>query len=215
MSTRGVDRSSPTEYGWAGVGVEVGGGGVLDDLAGVHHGDPVAHPGDDAEVVGDQQHGDVEALLQVGEELEDLRLDRHVERGRRLVGDEQLGFACQGHGDEDALAHPARHLERVLLDALGRVGDADHVEQLDGSGPGVLAAQLAMAAEHLDHLAADREHRVERRHRVLEDHRDLPAADPFDRRRGVAVDERLALPAHVTADDPAGQLDHPEQAPGR
>ena len=119
-----------------GRGVEVGGGGVLDDLAGVHHGDSVAHPGDDAEVVGDQQHGDVEALLKVGEQVEDLRLDRHVEGGRRLVGDEQLRLACQGHGDEDALAHPAGHLERVLLDALGRVGDADHVEQLDGPGPG-------------------------------------------------------------------------------
>ena len=71
-----------------------------------------------------------------------------------------------------------------------------------------------MAAEHLDHLAADGEHRVERRHRVLEDHRDLAAADPLDRRRGVAVDERLALPAHVAADDPAGQLDHPEQGLG-
>ena len=78
-----------------GRGVEVGGRGVLDDLAGVHHGDAVAHAGDDAEVVGDQQHGDVEALLQVGEEVEDLRLDRHVEGRRRLVGDEQLRFARQ------------------------------------------------------------------------------------------------------------------------
>ena len=34
-------------------------------------------------------------------------------------------------------------------------------------------------------------------------------------RRGVAVDERLALPAHVAADDAAGQLDHPEQRLGR
>ena len=28
--------------------------GLLDDLAGVHHRDPVAHLGDDAEVVGDE-----------------------------------------------------------------------------------------------------------------------------------------------------------------
>ena len=116
-------------------GVEVGGRGVLDDLAGVHHRDPVAHAGDDAEVVGDQQHGDAEALLQVGEEVEDLRLDRDVERRRRLVGDEQLGFARQRHGDEHPLAHAAGHLERVLLDALRRVGDADHVEQLDRLAP--------------------------------------------------------------------------------
>ena len=48
-------------------GVEVGGGGDLDDLAGVHHRDAIAEPGDDAEVVGDQQHGEAEPLLQVGD----------------------------------------------------------------------------------------------------------------------------------------------------
>ena len=193
-------------------GVEVGGGSVLDDLAGVHHGDAVADAGDDAEVVGDQQHADVEPALQVGEQIEDLRLDRDVEGGGRLVGDEQLGLARQGHRDQDALAHSARHLERVLLDALGWIGDADHVEQLDGPGPRRLAAELAMAAQHLDHLAADGEHRIERRHRVLEHHRDLATADAFDRRRSTRrVHERLALPAHVAADDAAGQLDHPEQ----
>ena len=62
----------------------------LDDPPGVHHRDPVAQAGDHAEVVGDQQHREAESLLQVGEQLEDLRLDRDVERGRRLVGDQQL-----------------------------------------------------------------------------------------------------------------------------
>ena len=68
-------------------GIEVGGCSVLDDLAGVHHGETIAHAGDDAEVVGDQQDGDVEAALEIGE-VEDLRLDRDVEGGGRFVGDE-------------------------------------------------------------------------------------------------------------------------------
>ena len=61
----------------------------LDDLAGIHHGDPVRDARDDAEVVRDQQERDAELALQIGEQPQDLRLDGDVERGRRLVGDQQ------------------------------------------------------------------------------------------------------------------------------
>ena len=48
-----------------------------------------ARLGDHAEVVGDEQDRHAQLLLQPLEELEDLRLDGDVERGGRLVGDEQ------------------------------------------------------------------------------------------------------------------------------
>ena len=48
---------------------------------------------------------------------EDLRLDDHVERGRRLVGDEDLRVQHQRQRDHDPLPHPARELVRVLLEA--------------------------------------------------------------------------------------------------
>ena len=63
---------------------------VLDDPAGVHDRDLVGDLGDDAEVVGDDHDRGVELALQALDQLEDLRLDRHVERRRRLVGDQQL-----------------------------------------------------------------------------------------------------------------------------
>ena len=47
---------------------------------------------DDGEVVGDQDVGDTESLLQVAQEVHDLRLGRHVERAHRLVEHEQLGL---------------------------------------------------------------------------------------------------------------------------
>ena len=65
----------------------------LDDLAEVHHRDLGAEVPDDREVVGDEQERDVELALQVLEQVDHLRLDRHVERGDRLVGHEQLGVA--------------------------------------------------------------------------------------------------------------------------
>ena len=67
----------------------------------------------------------------VADQLEDLRLDRHVERRRRLVGDQEVGVARERHRDHHALAHAARELVRVVVDAHARLGDADRVEQLD------------------------------------------------------------------------------------
>jgi hypothetical protein len=84
----------------------------LDDLSGVHQRDPMRHPLHDPEVVRDQQHPHPALLLQPLQQLEDLRLDRHVERGRRLVGDQQVGLGGKRERDHHALLLPARHLER-------------------------------------------------------------------------------------------------------
>ncbi len=77
----------------------------------------------------------MERAPQLAQEVDDLRLQRHVERGRRLVGDEQVGIHEERHGDGDALAHPAGELVRVVIDALLRVGDADPAQHLDGARP--------------------------------------------------------------------------------
>ena len=89
---------------------------LLDDLAGVHHPDPVAQRPDDAEVVGDEQDRGVRLGLERPDEVEHARLDRRVEPGRRLVEDQQLRVRGERDGDDDALLHPARQLVRVALD---------------------------------------------------------------------------------------------------
>ena len=151
--------------------------GLLDDLAGVHDRHAVAHLGDDAEVVGDQDDRRPGLVAQVAHQVEDLGLDRHVERGRRLVGDEQLGLAGEGHRDHHALRHAARQLVREGLQAPLRVGDADHPEQLERARLGDLALDVAMDLQDLFDLLTDVPDRVERRGRLLEDHRDPVAAD--------------------------------------
>ena len=90
-------------------------------------------PGDDAEVVRDQDQRHVALGDERLQQLEDLRLDRHVERRRRLVGDQQLRLAGERHRDHRPLPHPARELVRVVLQPLLRARDADLVEQLDGA----------------------------------------------------------------------------------
>ena len=68
-------------------------------------------------------------------QIEDLGLGGHVERGGRLVGDQQLGIAGQRHRDHRALAHAARKLEGVAIDRSfsGRRGSPPGFEQVDRS----------------------------------------------------------------------------------
>ena len=61
---------------------------------------------DDAHVVGDEQVGQAELALELLEQVEDLRLDRHVERGDRLVADDEVRLEDERPGDADALALP-------------------------------------------------------------------------------------------------------------
>ena len=126
--TTGIEPIRPRVYGWRGSRKSGRDVGLLDDLARVHDRDPVAHLGDDAEVVGDEDDRRAGLVAQVAHQVEDLRLDRHVERGRRLVGDEQLRLAGERHRDHDALA-PCRRTSRAgyALSAPLRIGDADHL----------------------------------------------------------------------------------------
>ena len=82
-------------------------------LAEVHDRDPVADVLDDAHVVGDEQVGQAELALEVLQQVEDLRLDRHVERRDRLVADDEVGLEDERPGDPDALALAAGELVRI------------------------------------------------------------------------------------------------------
>src|SRR5207249_1203620 len=60
----------------------------LDDLAEVHDRDPLREVPYHGQVVRDEQEGQIELALQPTQQIDDLRLDRHVQRGDRLVGDD-------------------------------------------------------------------------------------------------------------------------------
>ena len=150
----------------------------LGDAAGVHHGDAVAGLGDHAHVVRDQHHRGAVLLAQALEQRNDLRLDRHVERRGRLVGDDQLRLgrpaparspragACRrrtgaGTGRCAAAAAGMPVSCSSAIGAPARLGRVDRQVRLD----------------RLDQLPADRVERVQRGQRVLEDGADLAAAD--------------------------------------
>jgi hypothetical protein len=107
--------------------------------------------------------------------MNDLRLERDVERSRRLVGDQQLGVRHQRHGDGDALAHASGKLMRIGFEALLWIRNADAVQHSRRSLAPLSAANV-VAILNVGHLGADRTHRVERRHGILEHDRNPPPA---------------------------------------
>ena len=119
----------------------------------------------------------MELGLQVADELQDLGLNRHVERRRRLVRDQQRRTAHQRHRDHRALAQPPRELERVAVEGLDGMREPDHVEHLRREAARLGAGHVAVQAHRFADLIPDRVQRRERGHRLLEDHRDPAAAD--------------------------------------
>src|SRR5881628_3696164 len=85
----------------------------LHDPADVHYRDPIADVLDDAQVVSDEEKGKPKSFLKFEEEVQDLCLDRHVERGDGFVRNDQTGIQGKCAGDADTLALSAREGMRV------------------------------------------------------------------------------------------------------
>ncbi len=146
-------------------------------VVGDHH--LLGDVGDDAQVVGDDQHRHVQLGLQVLDDFQDLRLDGDVQRGARFVGDQQGGAAHQRHGDHRPLAHAAGKLVRVFADPLCRFGNSDGIQKVAGRIYRLGFGEILVQTQAFGDLPADGVDRIERCHRVLEDHRDVLTPDLF------------------------------------
>ncbi len=82
---------------------------------------------DHAKVMRHEQHRQPKLLLQVLNEVDHLRLHRHIKRRDRLVGDDEVGADGEGAGDADALALAAGELVRIAPCGVG--GQADLAQQ--------------------------------------------------------------------------------------
>ena len=172
-------------------------GRALHLLSRVHHRHPVAQLVGRAEVVGGEQHRDPPVLHQAAQQGEDLRLDGHVERRRRLVRDDEARLGEQGHRDHQPLALAAAELVGELAERLLRARDLHEVEDLADPLPILLRAPPRIPREEarrgprtrrlgpagglplheLPDLGPDGEEGVERAVGVLGNERDRPPPD--------------------------------------
>ena len=140
----------------------------------------VGDAGDHAQVVRDEEQRHALLVAQRAEQVEDLGLDGDVERGRRLVRDEEDGVAREGHRDHRPLSHATAELVRIVAQPLSWARDADkHEERLSAVQP-LPARHAAMALQRLGDLLADREDGVQVDERVLEHHGDTVTADVLE-----------------------------------
>ena len=75
---------------------------------------------DDRQVVADEQQRQAELVLQIDQQVDDLRLHRNVQRRHRLVADDQVGAGRQRARDADALALAAGEFVRIAADRVAR-----------------------------------------------------------------------------------------------
>ena len=143
---------------------------------GTHDGNPIRHFRDRAEIVRDQPQGHAGLLPQATQQLQNLRLQGHIQRGCGFVGDQELRFTGQGQRNHGSLAHSAGKLVRVLVQMAGRIRQTDLIEQLHCLSPQRRSLEPAMQHQGLADLPAYGQYRIERGHRILENNADLAAA---------------------------------------
>ncbi|KWU68193.1 hypothetical protein AWW71_29380 [Bacillus cereus] len=80
----------------------------LDDLAQVHHRDPIGDVAHHTEVVGDEEIGQSHAVAQIRQQIEHLGLDADVERGDRFVADDEPRPERECPRDADTLSLSTR-----------------------------------------------------------------------------------------------------------
>ncbi len=195
---------------------------VLDDTAEIHDRDLGCDMLDHCQIVADEHIGQAEVAAQLGEQVQDLRLDRYVERRGRLVAHDDPRLQHQGTGDRHPLALTARQLAR---EAVGHVRRKANAGELRGDAVGDGAGRQSALrdqrqADHVAHPPA----RIERPDRILEHRLDhTRALTPAKCGERLAADPHLAgRRRQQTQDQPgegglaaAGLADHAKYAARR
>ena len=158
--------------------------------------------------MADKQIRQPTLALQQFEQVENLILHRYVQRGDRLVADDQIRIERDGAGDADALALPAGKLVRIAVAVFAR--DADRVQQrAHARGKRLAGFTDPVGFQRLGDDFLHRHARIERGVRVLKDHLHAAAvsaksffAKPRD---GRALEPHLACRGRVQADQRAAE----------
>ena len=170
----------------------------LDDFAGSHDGHPVGEMPHHAQVMRNEQIGQAMLGLQVGQQVQHLGLDRHVQRRHGLVGHDEARLQRQRARDGDALALPAGKLVRIAPRVIRL--QADPRQQRQHARLAFLGAAKLVDDHAVHDGVAHRATRVQAGIGILEDGLHL-AAERQQRGAGQAL--------HVMA----GQLDAAGRGP--
>ena len=139
----------------------------LHDPSEIENGDAVRQVTHDAQVVGDEQVARPAVALEVGEQVEDCCLHRHVERRGWFIADDDARVTGERTSDRHALLQASRELHRAHIEVpFGESNRSDDLVQL---GSDLVLGHLGEVAQRAGDDPAHRMSTVERRVRILED----------------------------------------------
>jgi hypothetical protein len=148
----------------------------LDDFPHVHHCDARGDVAHDRKVVRDKQVRQLELLLQIFQQVNDLRLNGNVERRNGFVAHDEFGTDGERPGDPDALALSAGKLVRIAICVVGL--QPNQLQQLLYALVDRLAGRETVNAHRLGDDVADRHPRIQRSEGILEYDLHRPAQPP-------------------------------------
>ena len=105
--------------------------GFLDHATAIHHNHSFGDLSHDPQVVRNEHDCGPEFLLNLLNQFENLRLNRHIERGRWLIGNQQTRTVDERHGDHNALPHASAEFVRIRIDALRGLGNANFLKRVE------------------------------------------------------------------------------------
>ena len=143
----------------------------------IHHIDVIRHFCHHSKVMGDIDHRNPPLLLDTADQLDNLCLDGHIQRSRRLVGQKQARPARQRDRNNCTLLHSARKLMRVIGTAFPR--NTHHLQKLHHAPEAFLLRDFIVHPYGLRNLIPYGKDRIQCRHRILKDHGDPVPADFF------------------------------------
>ena len=107
------------------------------------------------------------------QDFQNLRLHRHIQRGGRLVGDQQVGPVMVAIAIITRWRMPPDNSWGYCVMRPGAFGNADIIEHLAARASALRRAAFLVQGQGLGNLVADGHVRRQRGQRVLEDHGDL------------------------------------------
>ena len=139
----------------------------------IHHAHAVGNVPNDAHVVRHKQVRQPALALQLLQQVDNLRLNRHIQRRHRLVAHDNLRIKNQRARQADALPLTTGELVRITVEMLRPQADLRHDVQRPRH-PLVLVADM-VNRQHFHQHVANALPRVQRRVRVLEHNLHIPA----------------------------------------
>src|SRR5262245_59294147 len=141
--------------------------GNFHDAPGAHHGNSVGDIVDDREIVRDEEVSKAQFLLQIHQQIQDLRLDRNIERRGRLVADDKVGPQGKRPRDPDTLTLASRKTVRIAFD-VPQI-EADKGDELVHHFPARPRVADAVNDQRLFDNVVNRHPRIQGSERILKD----------------------------------------------